>query len=47
LKAVREQRVLEVDEKLYSRPGPRIVQAVEELAEFLHPEITKDIKVLP
>jgi len=44
LKAVRTGRVLEVDEKLYSRPGPRIVQAVEELAKFLHPEVMRDTK---
>ncbi len=47
LRAVRTARVLEVDEKEFSRPGPRIVQAVEELARFLHPEVMKDIKALP
>ena len=29
---------LVVDEQVFSRPGPRIVQAVEELAAFLHPQ---------
>jgi iron complex transport system substrate-binding protein len=38
LKAVKAHRVLEVDESLYSRPGPRSAEAVEELARFLHPE---------
>ncbi|WP_416246262.1 ABC transporter substrate-binding protein [Desulfocurvibacter africanus] len=38
LAAVRSGRVLMVDEALYSRPGPRSVQAVEELATFLHPD---------
>jgi len=38
LKAVKERRVLVVDESLYSRPGPRSAEAVEELARFLHPE---------
>ncbi len=37
LQAVRIGRVITVDEALYSRPGPRSVQAVEELARFLHP----------
>jgi cobalamin transport system substrate-binding protein len=38
LKAVKSHRVLVVDESLYSRPGPRSAEAVEELARFLHPE---------
>ena len=38
LKAVKTHRVLLVDENLYSRPGPRSAEAVEELARFLHPE---------
>lgn len=39
LKAVREGRVLKVDEQVFSRPGPRSVDAVETLAAFLHPEL--------
>jgi iron complex transport system substrate-binding protein len=38
LQAVRNQRVLVVEESLYSRPGPRSAAAVEQLARFLHPE---------
>jgi iron complex transport system substrate-binding protein len=38
LKAVKAHRVLVVDESLYSRPGPRSAEAVEELARFLHPK---------
>ncbi len=38
LKAVRAGRILFVDEQVYSRPGPRSVDAVEELAAFLHPD---------
>jgi iron complex transport system substrate-binding protein len=38
LKAVRGGRVMFVDEHLFSRPGPRSVEAVEILAAFLHPE---------
>ncbi len=38
LRAVLRGRVLTVDEQLFSRPGPRSVLAVEQLAAFLHPE---------
>lgn len=37
LRAVRHARWLVVEEACYSRPGPRAVDAVEELARFLHP----------
>ena len=39
LKAVREGRVFEVEERLFSRPGPASVLAVEYLAARLHPEV--------
>jgi iron complex transport system substrate-binding protein len=42
LKAVKNHRVLVVSESLYSRPGPRSAEAVEELARFLHPEAWKE-----
>ena len=38
LRAVKNHRVLVVDESLFSRPGPRSAEAVEQLARFLHPE---------
>lgn len=38
LRAVRQGRVIFVDEYLYSRPGPRCVEAVEQLARELYPE---------
>jgi iron complex transport system substrate-binding protein len=38
LRSVREGRVLVVDEFLYSRPGPRCVDAVEDLASRLYPD---------
>lgn len=38
LSAVKTGRVIVVDEHIFSRPGPRSVDAVEELAAFLHPE---------
>ena len=37
IRAVGAGRVLEVDEHLFSRPGPESVTAVEMLAEYLHP----------
>ena len=36
--AVKDHRVLVVNESLYSRPGPQSAEAVEELARFLHPK---------
>lgn len=38
LRAVRNGKILSVDEYIYSRPGPRCVDAVEELAARLYPE---------
>ena len=37
LKAVAAQTVLPFDDNLVSRPGPRLVDALEQLAELLHP----------
>jgi iron complex transport system substrate-binding protein len=40
LKAVREARVLVADGNHYfNRPGPRIVESLEILAEIFHPEL--------
>ncbi len=41
LKAVQQGRVFFVDEYVFSRPGPRSVEAVEKLAAYLHPELAK------
>jgi iron complex transport system substrate-binding protein len=38
LQAVKNRRVLLVEESLFSRPGPRSADAVAQLARFLHPE---------
>lgn len=38
LRAVRQGKVIFVDEYLYSRPGPRCIEAVEQLARALYPE---------
>lgn len=40
LRAVRTGRVLLVDSELFSRPGPRIIDAANQLAELLHPGVT-------
>jgi iron complex transport system substrate-binding protein len=39
LRCVREGKVLIADEFIYSRPGPRCVDAVEQLAAALYPDI--------
>jgi iron complex transport system substrate-binding protein len=41
LRAVKNRRVLVVEESLFSRPGPRSAEAVEQLARFLHPDAFK------
>jgi iron complex transport system substrate-binding protein len=41
LRAVKARRVLVVEESLFSRPGPRSAEAVEQLARFLHPDAFK------
>lgn len=38
LSAIKAGRVYLVDERTYSRPGPRAVNAVEELAKILYPD---------
>jgi iron complex transport system substrate-binding protein len=38
LRAVRTGRILLVDSELFSRPGPRIIDAAAQLAELLHPD---------
>jgi cobalamin transport system substrate-binding protein len=39
--AVKNSRVYPFDDNLVSRPGPRLVDGLEELARLLHPEIFK------
>ena len=40
LRAVRTGRVLLVESELFSRPGPRIIDAARQLAGLLHPGVT-------
>lgn len=39
--AVKEGAIYPIDDNLVSRPGPRIVNGLEELARIIHPEIFK------
>jgi iron complex transport system substrate-binding protein len=39
LTAVEEDRVAILDDNLVSRPGPRVVLGIEQIAEALHPEV--------
>ncbi len=39
--AVEKEQVYPFDDNLVSRPGPRLVQGLEELARLLHPEVFK------
>ena len=39
--AVKNDRVYGINADLVSRPGPRIVDALEEMARFIHPELFK------
>jgi len=41
LSAVRQERMYTISSNLLNRPGPRIVQGVEQLAKILHPEVFK------
>lgn len=42
LKAVQEGRLLEIDNNLLDRQGPRLAEGLETLARLLHPEISND-----
>jgi iron complex transport system substrate-binding protein len=39
LRAVRDDRVFLLDDNLVSRPGPRIVEGIRQIAEALHPDV--------
>jgi len=44
LPAVRDNRILMVDSNLFDRPGPRLVTALETLAQLIHPELFQEGK---
>jgi iron complex transport system substrate-binding protein len=37
-------RIYEIDSDLTSRPGPRMVEGLEKLAQFIHPELFEEAK---
>lgn len=39
LSAVKKNKVFSLDENLITRPGPRVVDGLEKLAKFIHPEV--------
>lgn len=41
IKAVQNGQVFEFDDNLVSRPGPRLVDGLEQMAKLLHPELFK------
>lgn len=43
LSAVREDRILELPEHLYGRPGPRLVEGARQLAVHLHPALEPEL----
>jgi len=42
--ALLNDRVYKIDGDLIHRPGPRIVEALEQMAKFIHPELFEEIK---
>lgn len=42
LTAVKDGKVFVLDENLINRPGPRVVEGLEQVAKSIHPEIFKD-----
>ena len=44
LKAVKDGKIFAFDDNLVSRPGPRLVDGLVEMAKLIHPEISASIK---
>ncbi len=44
LKAVKDGKIYAFDDNLVSRPGPRLVDGLVEMAKLIHPEIATSIK---
>jgi iron complex transport system substrate-binding protein len=42
ISAVVNERIYTIDDNLVSRPGPRLVDGLEQLASLLHPELFAD-----
>ena len=41
LSAVKNNNVIEIDDDILARQGPRLGQAIEELAKIFHPDLFK------
>lgn len=44
IKAVKDSQIFAFDDNLVSRPGPRLVDGLVEMAKLIHPEIASQIK---
>jgi iron complex transport system substrate-binding protein len=42
--ALLNSRAYKIDGDLIHRPGPRVVEALEEMAQFIHPELFEKFK---
>lgn len=45
INAVKDNKIYKVDPDTFSRPGPRIVEALEILAKILHPELFENVSL--
>lgn len=43
LAAAQDDRILEMPEELYGRPGPRLLEGIRQLAADLHPELADEL----
>jgi iron complex transport system substrate-binding protein len=41
IKAVKDGRVIELEPQIFTSPGPRYADAIEEIAPLLYPEVFK------
>jgi iron complex transport system substrate-binding protein len=41
IEAVKSKNIFPIDDNLISRPGPRLVDGLEQLAKLLHPDVFK------
>jgi len=43
LSAVKNEKVFPIDDDLVSRPGPRMLDGLEELVRLIHPELADQL----
>jgi iron complex transport system substrate-binding protein len=46
IEAIKNDRIYEIDEDIVYRPGPRIVDGLEQLARIIHPELFIEVKLI-